>query len=113
MLDFQALASARQEVGVRDEERQRRSAELYQKALLILADFQRKQGIQKSLLKQAANLLHESLLLNNQNPYAYLCMSYIFFVLNDLPRTRRYLNAARKLSPHLPEAGLLQKCLAS
>ncbi|MGE3724074.1 MAG: hypothetical protein AB7I41_00880 [Candidatus Sericytochromatia bacterium] len=113
MLDFQALASARQEAGARDQDRQKRSEELYTRAVTFLAQFQQSQYTQKALLKQAATLLHESLLLNNRNPYAYLCLGYIFFVLNDLPRTHRYLNAARRLSPNLPEARLLQECLAS
>jgi hypothetical protein len=113
MLDFQALAAARQKAGARDNERITRSEELYQQAVSLLAEFQAKQSTQKSLLKQSALLLHESLLLDNRNPYAYLCLGYIFFVLNDLPRTHRYLNAARKLSPNLPETQLLQQCLAS
>lgn len=73
----------------------------YEKAWIELRNFELKPNL--ASLKNAADKLLKELETNKRHVNSYFCLAYIFFALNDLRNSYKYLSFGEKLCKKVPD----------
>ncbi len=98
MFDMSAFASAKEKVNKR---RVATSGSAYEQAVIELEEFSKNPD--KESLEIAGEKLVEALKFSPDNPEAYICLAYIFYVLEDDEFAWKYINLAESYLEYLPD----------
>ncbi|MBF2053745.1 MAG: hypothetical protein IGS03_09825 [Candidatus Sericytochromatia bacterium] len=114
MLDFQALAEAKADARQINDKVQQRFIETYDSAVSqVMALHQLsceapERRLPERLLRQAVDTLAKAIDLKPSAAQPYALYSCLFFLMEDLPRARKYLQTARELNPGFPKIAALE-----
>lgn len=95
MFDFKSLNEAKSKTVDGDKSRSDDSEQLYNDALKDIETF--KETNIKTYLEDAVSKLSESISLKRNNPKPYIKLAYIFFVMDEIKMSVKYLNIAKQL----------------
>jgi len=98
MFDLKDLASAKKKV---TKIRVEVSGSAYEEAVKSLENFEKNPD--SELLRESAKKLIDSLQFNPSHPPSYVCLAYIFYVLDENEFALKYIDKAESLSGSLPE----------
>jgi hypothetical protein len=110
MFDLKSLASAKSKV---QKKREQVAGDAYEEAVAALLEFEKDPD--KDLLEEASNKLLASIQYNPEHVQSYICLAYVFFVLDDPAWAFKYIITAESLIPDLPDEvwDLKQKVIAA
>jgi hypothetical protein len=112
MFDFKNLNSAKHQAQDRDDKRELEADKAYQEANELLNRIQQSPGFDLELLRQAADKLVLSIKNKRNKAESYICLSNIFYVLDNIPAAIELMKAARSINPDLPEIARLQNLIS-
>ena len=110
MFDFKNLNDAKKKTQNSDKTRLEQYDQLYNSAITELENF--KSTKDKIHLENSVEKLIECISLKRTEPKSYIKLAYIFFVLDEISTSVKYLNAAKSLDNDLPDVVRLQKLIS-
>jgi tetratricopeptide (TPR) repeat protein len=117
MLDFDALKQAKQKTAGRDQAREDRFLEPYNRALEIIAGLSLEPQMSVRKLKEAADALAEAIEIRRTLPQPYVLMAFVFFCMRDYKMAFKYIRTAEKYDPQFPKTqelkAIIQKYTAT
>ncbi len=114
MLDFEALAEAKADARQINEKVQQRFVKTYESAVTQVMNLHQlsleapEQRLPERLLRQAVDELAKAIDLKPSAAQSYALYSYLFFLMENLPQARKYLQTARKLNPGFSKIAVLE-----
>lgn len=118
MFDFQALAEAKADARQINDKVQQRFIDTYESAVSQVAALHQlsceapERRLPERLLRQAVDTLAKAIDLKPSAAQPYALYSYLFFLMEDMPRARKYLQTAKGLNPEFAKIAALEQLYA-
>lgn len=111
MFDFKNLNEAKNKTSKNENIRDDKSEQYYDDALKNIEVF--KNTKDKTYLENAVKNLNESIAIKRTNAKPYLKLAYIFYVIDEISMSVKYLNIAKSLDSDLPDIIKLQNLISN
>lgn len=112
MFDFKDLHSAKDKAKDRDDKRELEAEKAYNEAIALLNQLQKSTGFDLNLLREAADKLVLSIKNKRNKAESYICLSNIFYILDNIPAAIEHMKVAQSINPNLPEISKLQNLIS-
>ena len=111
MVDISEISKIKSELKALDDKRGVLYKHDYEGAVKILKEFSDSKNPDKNKLRQAASMLISAIKSKKTEPEPYICISYIFFVLNNQKKAIHYLQMASALNSEHPQVIEMRRVL--
>ena len=112
MFDFKDLNSAKDKAKDRDDKREHEADKAYHEAIELLNQLHKSPDFDLDLLRKAADKLVLSIKNKRNKAESYICLSNIFYILDNIPAAIEHMKVAQSINPNLPGISKMQNLIS-